>query len=412
MAEQYKFKNQEIVELGTVEGDVELQNCGYVQPKEGREIVVTGDIRVKGEIVFDGSLRCRSLKGKTTDRITIEGDLTVETIASSRGSLYVRGSAKGREFDAGGSLKIEMDLECESAKGGGSLVVRGNAKGQRLFGGGSIKVEGDAEVSRVRGGGSVKIQGRADIDELEAGGSGKVNNGRVSKVDVGGSFKTEGAVEVEEIDVGGSVSVATGSKVESVDVGGTFKSGDNLDFGTIDVGGTVKINGEAKGRRIDVGGTLKTDGPLTVSEGLEVGGTVIVGGNLQCEKKIKVGGTIRVYGRIDTFRIIVGGSIDADYIKATDGFRIGRRADVTGFVESPEILIRERARTASLYGDDIRIEERARVRNVYGKRIYIERGAVIEGETLYTESLDAEEDVNFKSEPRKVDSLPPPDQLK
>lgn len=115
-----------------------------------------------------------------------------------------------------------------------------------------------------------------------------------------------------------------------------------------------------------------------------------------------------VDGRIDTYRIIVGGLIDAKYVKA-DGFRIGRRSEVTCPVESREILVRERARTRSLYGDEIRIEERSRVGSVYGRDIYIERDTVVEGETLYTEKLDAESGVEFREEPRKVDRLPPPE---
>jgi cytoskeletal protein CcmA (bactofilin family) len=156
---------------------------------------------------------------------------------------------------------------------------------------------------------------------------------------------------------------------------------------------------------------LKTEGDLEVTEGLNVGGTVAVGGNLKSDGKIKVGGTVRAEGRIDTFRIIVGGAIRAEYIKATDGFRIGKRAEVEGFVESNEILIRERAKTGSLYGTDIRIEERARVGNVYGKKIYIERNAIVEGEVLYTESLESEDGVTFRQEPKKVDQLPPPETL-
>ena len=123
------------------------------------------------------------------------------------------------------------------------------------------------------------------------------------------------------------------------------------------------------------------------------------------------GGSVRVEEEIDTFRIIVGGTIDARRIKASDGLRLGRRGEIHGFVEAPEILIRERARTESLYGDEIRIEERARVKNLYGKRIYLEREAVVEGEVLYTEELEFEDNVVFRQEPRKVDSLPPPDDL-
>ena len=90
---------------------------------------------------------------------------------------------------------------------------------------------------------------------------------------------------------------------------------------------------------------------------------------------------------------------------------IGKRCEVRGFVESNEILIRERARTESLYGKEIRIEERARVGSLYGETIYIERDSYVEGEVLYTDSLEAEDGVTFREEPRKVDQLPPPEEV-
>ncbi|NOR39471.1 MAG: hypothetical protein GQ580_07780, partial [Candidatus Thorarchaeota archaeon] len=151
---------------------------------------------------------------------------------------------------------------------------------------------------------------------------------------------------------------------------------------------------------------------LHLRDDIEVGGKIEVGEDLTCERKIKVGGRIEVGGKIKTYRIIVGGRLDAKETYAEDGFRIGKKAEVSGFVHSKEILIRERARTDSLYGDDIRIEERARVKSVYGRTIYIERNAIVTGEVLYTESLESERDVEFKQEPRKVDQLPPPEEVK
>ncbi len=413
MAETHKYKNQSVVEIGTVEGNLELDNCRSVVPQQGKEIVVTGDVYVRGETLFEGSLRAHSLQGRSRDTITIDGDLTVETVAENRkGSLRITGSAKGQTLQAGGSLVVDKDIVCGAAKGGGSVKVGGNANAGRLSGGGSVSVRGDVTAERVSAGGSVKIGGRSEIEEFSAGGAGKANDGKIEKVSVGGSFKAEGAIEIDEIDVGGSIRVGHGSKVRSIDVGGTFKSDGDLTFEEIDVGGTVVIGGAATGRTIDVGGKVSTDGPLNLSGDLEVGGTVVIGGDLTCEQKIKVGGKIEVEGKIHTFRIIVGGVIDADYVKATDGFRIGRRSEVSCNVESPEILVRERARMKSLYGDDIRIEERARIRSIYGRKIYIEREAVITGEVLYTESCEAERDVEFAEEPRKVDSLPPPEEMK
>jgi len=126
---------------------------------------------------------------------------------------------------------------------------------------------------------------------------------------------------------------------------------------------------------------------------------------------IDVGGSLAVGERIDAQRIEIGGRIAAKRIKATETFRIGKRGNVQGLVEARSILVRERARADSLYGDEIRVEERGRVKSVYGRTVYLEREVTVEGEILYTESYQAEDRVVLRSEPKKVDTLPPPDQL-
>ena len=52
------------------------------------------------------------------------------------------------------------------------------------------------------------------------------------------------------------------------------------------------------------------------------------------------------------------------------------------------------------------MEERSRARLVHGVDLRLESGSRIQGEVLYTGSLDVEDDVTFAVEPKKVDSLP------
>jgi cytoskeletal protein CcmA (bactofilin family) len=198
--------------------------------------------------------------------------------------------------------------------------------------------------------------------------------------------------------------------VESIDVGGSFKSFGDFDFGDIDVGGAVKIEGPARGISIDVGGTLHVEKSLFLKDMLDVGGAVNIDENLQCSR-IDVGGTLTVKGRIDGDTIDVGGRILTKHAKVTNDIRIGKRGEVQGFVEAKSILIRERARAETLYGDEIRVEERGRVKNLYGRAIYLERESTVEGEILYTESCQVEDRVAMKAQPRRVDALPSPDQL-
>ncbi|MHA2042121.1 MAG: hypothetical protein ACW975_09685 [Candidatus Thorarchaeota archaeon] len=159
MSDIQRYKNESVVEIGTVEGDLELENCRSVRPATGNEIVVNGKVRVKGETYFEGSLKAHSLDGKARDTITIDGDLTIETTAENRrGSLEIKGSATGESFRAGSSLRVGGNLTCTSASGGGSVKVIGNAKGRKVSAGGSVNVEGDAEVERVSAGGSGKLK--------------------------------------------------------------------------------------------------------------------------------------------------------------------------------------------------------------------------------------------------------------
>ncbi len=412
MAEKQKFEKQERVELGTFEGDVEIKDCQYLVPQQGNTIVIGGTLRIDGDTTIEGSVKAYALEAKTRDRIIIEGDLEIETTAKvDKGSLEVHGSVKAKQIEADGSLSIDGNLNCGAAKGGGSLRVGGNAVAQRLMGGGSVKVEGDAKAERINAGGSVKIGGMIDTDELRVGGSGKCTTGRIGKVEIGGSFKATGAIEVDEIDVGGSAVVGPGSKVADVDVGGAFKSTGGIAFGTIDVGGAVKLGGDSKGAFVDVGGALKVEGSLESVDGFDVGGKAVIQGKLMSSDTIKVGGTLIVDDEIETYRIAVGGRVEAKRINASDGFRIGKRGEVKGPVRSREILVRERARTDDLYGEDIRIEERARVGSVYGKDVYIERDAIVEGELLYTNSLDVEEGAKLRKESKKVDQLPDADDV-
>ncbi|NWF96040.1 MAG: polymer-forming cytoskeletal protein [Candidatus Thorarchaeota archaeon] len=412
MTERVKFKGQPRLELGAIEGDIEISDCDFVVPREGTQILINGNVRVEGDVIFGGALKAKALHAKAKSIVTVEGDLDIETTAFvDRGDLEVHGSASAKEIGAASALRVEGNLTCSGAKAGGSIKVRRNAKAHRMSAGGSVHIEGDAEADRVSAGGSVAIDGRATVSEVSAGGSVKCNTGRIGKVDVGGSFKALGAVEVDEIDVGGSGVVGPGSTVHSVDIGGSFKSDGNLSFGVIDVGGSVRLGGDSEGSTIDVGGALSVDGSLHIKEDLDVGGKIEIEKDLRCNGTIKIGGTIFVGGRIDTYRLAVGGRAEAKYIRATDGFRIGRRGEVRGFVESRDIVVRERARTEALYGEQIRVEERARVRHLYARDIYLEREVVIEGTVMYTDDLETEDGVRFKEEPRKVDQLPPPEEV-
>jgi cytoskeletal protein CcmA (bactofilin family) len=395
MADRIRFKNEKRVELDKIEGDVEIKDCTVVAPKTGSAVTIIGALRIDGETTIAGSLSCHSLLATSDNTITVEGHLTVNATAKvDHGSLCVTGSANAKRFD------VE-----------GGLIVKGNLTCQIVDVGGGLEVDGDLKTDKLEAGGSARIGGKIDASTAEVGGAMSCNHGFIKNVDVGGAFKATGAIEIGDLDVGGAAVVGPGSKILTVDVGGVFKATGDVTFESIDVGGTVNIEGNATGKSIDVGGVLKVEGSLILAEKLEVGGAAAVSQDLHAGESIDIGGSLRVGSRIESRSIEVGGAIGANHIKALDQFSIGRRGEVRGLVEGGELLVREKARGESFYGKSIRVEEGARVQNLYGEHIYLERDVTVEGDLLYTGTLETERDAHLTREPRKVAKLPSLKQL-
>lgn len=395
MGEKLQFKNEHELKLGHIKGDVKVENCRTIFPEKGKEIVIDGELFIRGDTVIEGSLKAEYLEIDGHNTTEIHGDLAVaRSVRVKHGKLEIVGSATANKFDVGAALSVGKDLQASKVSVGGALSVKG-----------------DATVEDINVGGAVKIGGKVDSKIINVGGAVKCNTGTIGKVDVGGAFKAEGAVEIGSIDVGGAVVVGPGSKVLEIDVGGSFNSEGDLIFEKLDCGGAAKLRGKATGKNVDVGGSVKAEESLVLAEKLDVGGSVVVNTDLIVAGEIEVGGSLRAGNLIESPRIDIGGSIKGTHIKAVKEFRIGRRGEVSGFVESSDITVSESVRGASFYGDTIRVEERARVKNLYGREIYIERDVTVEGEVLYTESLETESDVRFRKEPEQVKKLPNPDEL-
>ncbi|MFX1301373.1 MAG: hypothetical protein ACFFDE_10630 [Promethearchaeota archaeon] len=395
MGEKLQFKNEHELKLGYIKGDVKVENCRMIIPEKGNEIVIDGELFIRGDTVIEGSLKAEYLEIDGRNTTEIHGDLVVvRSVRVEKGQLEIEGSATANRFDVGAALSVGKDLQAAKVSIGGALSVKG-----------------DATVEDINVGGAVKIGGKVDSKTINVGGAVKCNTGTIGKVNVGGAFKAEGAVEIGDIDVGGAVVVGPGSKVLNIDVGGSFKSEGDLTFEKLDCGGAAKLAGKATGKNVDVGGSVKAEESLVLAEKLDVGGSVVVNTDLIVAGEIEVGGSLRAGNLIESPIIDIGGSIKGTRIKALKEFRIGRRGEVSGFVESPDITVSERVRGASFYGDTIRVEERARVKNLYGREIYIERDVTVEGEVLYTDSIEAESGVHFRKEPEQVQKLPNPDEL-
>lgn len=393
MGNKQRFEKEKQVKIGKIDGDVEVRDCDFIVPLKGSEIVVDGTLYIKGRPpVIEGSLKCEHLDIDCRDEVEIRGDLTVATsVRVERGRLTISGSAKARKFSVGSALEVGEDLECTTISCGGALRVGGDAKAEKL----SV-------------GGAARINGKIEVEDLSAGGAASCSHGIIGRVDVGGSFKATGAMEIGALDVGGAAVVGPGSKILDIDVGGAFKCSGELVFEELNVGGAAKIEGDAAGKDVDIGGVLKVSGSLTLTEDLEVGGVAVIGRDLRVSGEIEVGGKLEAGGRIEGTRIDVGGGIRATYIQAQEAFRIGRRGEVRGFVEASDIIVSEKVRGESFYGETIRVEEKARVQNLYGHDIYLERNVTVEGKLVYTGTLETEKGVDLRTEPQKVGKLPSP----
>jgi cytoskeletal protein CcmA (bactofilin family) len=104
--------------------------------------------------------------------------------------------------------------------------------------------------------------------------------------------------------------------------------------------------------------------------------------------------------RTNTLRTRAGAM--AEYIE------LGRRGEAEGPLIAKSVLVRDRGRVEDVYAESVTLRRNCRARNIYAARIQIESDCRIGGEVKYTDSLRAEHNVMFGTEPEKTEKLPPP----
>jgi predicted acyltransferase (DUF342 family) len=122
-------------------------------------------------------------------------------------------------------------------------------------------------------------------------------------------------------------------------------------------------------------------------------------------ERIEIGGWLEAT-EIKVEDIEVGGSLSTKNGVRADSITIGDRGRVRGSLFGNMIKLGERCDVESVYGKRITIEERSRAGIVHGVDVRIESRCKIQGEVLYSGSLDADEDVTFAEQPKKVDAVP------
>ncbi|HVH14881.1 MAG TPA: hypothetical protein VNA15_04080 [Candidatus Angelobacter sp.] len=391
--------------LGRVEGDLRVGQAAKIEP-EDKVVQVTGRVSCDGDADFHGSLACSEFSARH-GKIRIEGDLTAkEDVQVEDGQLFIDGSLEATTVSVDKALRIGGNARADDFDVGGVLEVRGTISGKKVDVGGSFKVQGAADVEEVDVGGTVDIDGLVRSVKLDVGGMARIGGGEVSKdVDVGGKFESTKPLKFSRIDVGGLATLAEGGEGGDVDVGGKFESRADLSFNSLDVGGMASIDGNGKGVEVDVGGLLRVSGSLTLERDLDIGGRAYIGAELRLDS-LDVGGSMEADRIIAQKSVEVGG--DLKTIKGTRGdtveLRHGSRA--SGPIVAREVSVGHGGRVEDVYADKLEMEHGSKARNLYFRVGIIEAGVNVEGEVLYTGSIEASGDVRFGRPASKVGELP------
>src|SRR6266699_2308153 len=377
--------------LGIVEGNLRVGEAARIDP-EDKVIQVTGRVSCDGDAEFHGSLSCAEFSARH-GKIRIEGDLNTKgEVKVDDGQLAVDGSLEATTVTVDKALRIGGNARADDFDVGGVLEVRGTISGKKVD-------EGDV-------GGTVDIAGLVKSAKLDVGGMARIGGGEVSKdVDVGGKFESTKPLKFSKIDVGGLATLVEGGEGGDVDVGGKFESRADLSFNSLDVGGMASINGNGKGVEVDVGGLLRVSGSLTLEKDLDIGGRAYIGAELRLDS-LEVGGSMEADLIIAQKSIEVGG--DLKTIKGTKGdtVELGHGSRASGPIVAREVRVGHGGRVEDVYADTLEMEHGSRARNLYFREGVIEAGVDVEGEVLYTDTIEASPDVRFAKPASKVSDLP------
>ena len=439
MSEDVVVPKRAIKEINSVNGNLIVNEATVKASNLEKMIAVSGDTRCHGDCTFEGNLKTYFLYVDDGD-LEIKGNLIVERkIRVKKGRLKVDGNLISPKVEVDKSARILGELKAEETQVGGTLVVGGSGisdyvsvggtfesssfefskisvggtykaygqlSGKKISVGGTFKAEENVSVEEVDVGGTIAIQGDVISNKMNAGGTLEIQGGEVKgRLTAGGTIRSRGYLVFDRLDAGGSITIEGGSG-DKINVGGSFVSNGNLKFNTIDVGGTVKINGDGEGHGIDVGGTVKIRGNLTLTNSFDVGGTIEVDGTLKSR-------SVHAGGKIQAQKIHATNEIETNVLRTRDGAKadrieIGKKGEVEGPLIANRVYLRDKVEAEDIYAKYAILKRNCRVRNVYADKIRIESGSLISGEIHYTDSLEADKDVQFRVNPEKTEKLPDP----
>lgn len=406
MAEKIVVEPGRAAEFDALEGDLVAGENSTIRSKSGGPIVVKGTAKFKGNCDIRSSFQARNMQGED-GRIHVLGDLTVdESIDVREGEVLVDGQVQAKEIDVERRLTVKGNLRSERVDVGGSLEVARDSIVTKVDVGGTVSMNGNLKGTQLQVGGSADIRGTVELEKLDVGGSAKVGSGTINDISVGGFLESTGKLRFQAIDVGGAVRLASAEGEGMINVGGKVDVDGDIEFKEMNVGGMVTIRGNAKGKKVEVGGKLRVDKSAKIDDSLEVGGSVDVHDDLS-GGEIEVGGSLQ--SNVCIARSVrVGGKVETEKGTKADVFEIGKRGNVRGPIIATHVRIDDGAEVEDIYADEVQIRRHSSARNVFARLARFESGCEISGEVLYTERLDSDRDVQFHSEPKKVEKLPGP----
>ena len=74
MSEKLQFKDERELKLGHIKGDVKVEDCRTIVPEKGKEIVIDGELFIRGDTVIEGSLKAEYLEIDGRNTTEIHGD--------------------------------------------------------------------------------------------------------------------------------------------------------------------------------------------------------------------------------------------------------------------------------------------------------------------------------------------------
>src|SRR2546428_425506 len=303
------------------------------------------------------------------------------------GDVSVSNGATAKLGHVEGDLKIGQAARIEPEDKVIQVTGRVSCDGDAEFHGSLSCSEFSARHAKIR------IEG-----DLNAKGEVKVEDGQLA---------VDGSLEATTVTVDKALRIGGNARADDVDVGGKFESRADLSFNSIDVGGMASISGNGKGVEVDVGGLLRVSGSLTLEKDLDIGGRAYIGAELRLDS-LEVGGSMEADLIIAQKSIEVGG--DLKTIKGTKGdtVELGHGSRASGLIVAREVSVGHGGKVEDVYADTLEMEHGSRARNLYFREGVIEAGVHVEGEVLYTDTIEASPDVRFAKPSSKVNELPRP----